>query len=82
MFVAFATASEPSGMVSGESCVVWMLNWSSIPNPSKPAVDPQNWAGSRELAGFRRKWFFIGTDAAGKRCKGEAVVELVAGEKE
>jgi len=34
------------------------------------------------LTGVRQKWFFIGTDAAGKRCKGDAVVELVAGEKE
>jgi len=46
--------------------------------PGKRAVDLQNWAGSRELADFRQKWFFIGTDAGGKRWKGEAIVELVA----
>jgi hypothetical protein len=55
--------------------------WYSCPGariePGKPAVDPENWAGSRTRASFRQKWFFVGKDDQGKRYKGEAVVELL-----
>ena len=38
--------------------------------PGKPAVDPQNWAGSRTRASFKQKWFYIGRDDQGKRLQG------------
>ncbi|WP_425398083.1 hypothetical protein [Aeoliella sp.] len=56
--------------------------WYSCPDgeiaPGTAAVDPQNWAGSDELADFQQKWFFVGVDSSGKKYKGEAIVRFAA----
>jgi hypothetical protein len=58
--------------------------WYTCPSariePGKPAIDPENWAGSSTRTSFRQKWFFIADDDHGKRYKGEAVVELLEGD--
>jgi hypothetical protein len=55
--------------------------WNSCPVarivPGKPAIDPQNWAGSYTRTAFRQKWFVIAEDDNGERFKGEAIVELL-----
>jgi hypothetical protein len=60
------------------------IEWYHCPGariaPGKPAVDPENWAGSRTRTSFRQKWFFIAEDDRKKRYKGEAVVELLDSE--
>ena len=43
----------------------------------KPAVDPENWSGSRTRTSFRQRWFFVAEDDRKNRFKGEAVVELL-----
>jgi hypothetical protein len=58
--------------------------WYSCPRariePGKPAIDPQNWAGSYTLTSFKQRWFYIADDDHGKRYKGEAIVELLVGD--
>ena len=70
-----------SGVLDQRTFAEWYACPGALIAPGKPATDPQNWAGSHELADFQQKWFFVGTDAEGKRDKGEAVVRLIAGGK-
>ncbi len=67
-----------SGLLDQRTFVEWYSCPRARIEPGKPAVDPQNWAGSHERISFQQQWFFIGVDADGKRCKGEAVVQLLA----
>lgn len=41
-------------------------------------TDPTNWSTDAELRAGKVRWYFVGTDAKGKRVKGEAVIELKA----
>jgi len=41
--------------------------------------DPSNWVGNNCLQPGKTRWFFVGVDDKGKRVKGEAVVEQLAG---
>jgi hypothetical protein len=57
--------------------------WYSCPEgkllPGQDAVDPSNWTGGDEhLDAGKSLWYFIGVDEAGRRVKGEAIVERVA----
>jgi hypothetical protein len=42
------------------------------------ASDPTNWGGNNCLQHSKIRWFFVGKDEAGKRVKGEAIVEQLA----
>jgi len=66
-----------SGILDGQTFAEWYGIVDGTISPDSPAVDDQNWAGSRDLQGFKQKWFFIGVDKNGKKWKGEGVVELV-----
>ena len=54
-------------------------DWYSCPNArlrsDSRAKDPQNWSGSDQLRSAKALWYFIGVDADGNRCRGEAVIE-------
>ena len=67
-----------SGVLDQRTFVEWYSCPGAKIEPGSPATDPQNWAGSHERTSFQQKWVFIGTDASGKRYKGEGVVRLVA----
>ena len=68
---------------SGEGDGQKFAEWYSCPGgriaPGKPAVDASNWAGSYSRKPFKQKWVVIGEDKAGKRFKGEGVIELLIG---
>jgi hypothetical protein len=58
-------------------------DWYSCPDaklsPDAEASDPSNWSGGiQHLQAGKMRWFFVGIDDAGRRVKGEAVVELLA----
>lgn len=67
-----------AGVLDGETFIEWYACPGARIEPGKPAIDPQNWAGSYTRTSFRQKWFFIGEDDRGKRYKGEGIVELIA----
>ena len=67
-----------SGVLGQREFVEWYRCPDARVSQGSPAVDPENWAGSHTLLSFKQKWFYIGTDDRGRRCKGEAVVELAA----
>jgi hypothetical protein len=73
------TRRSDAGVLDGKLFKEWYACPSGRIEPGKPAIDPENWAGSYTRTSFRQKWFFIGADDQGKRYKGEAVVELLAG---
>jgi hypothetical protein len=39
-------------------------------------ADPVNWHSTNELVASKTRWFFIGVDNAGKRFRGDAVIEF------
>lgn len=57
-------------------------SWYSCPDgvlvPGEVFRDPENWSGAERPKAGKMRWYYIGIDAAGKRYKGEAVVELQA----
>jgi hypothetical protein len=58
-------------------------DWYSCPDaqlvPGGEASDPSNWSGGIEqLQAGKMRWVFVGIDEAGRRVKGEAIVELLA----
>lgn len=67
-----------SGVMDRRTFAEWYSCPSATVEPGRPAIDPENWAGSQHRKSFQQKWFFIGADSSGKPCKGEAVVKLVA----
>lgn len=67
-----------AGLLGQKEFIEWYSCPEATVEPNKPAVDPQNWAGSHTLADFKQKWFFIGVDEGGKSFKGEGLVELLA----
>jgi hypothetical protein len=57
-------------------------NWFTCPGAKlvrgNVYTDPNNWTGASVLKSSKTRWYFIGVDAASKRFRGEAVVELLA----
>jgi hypothetical protein len=55
------------------------VEWYSCPDakvmPGKNYTDPANWSGNESLRSGKHLWYFVGVTAAGKKVKGEAVVE-------
>jgi len=68
--------SYNTGVLDAKTFIEWYQCPNAIVSPGRPAIDPQNWAGSHSRQSFKQKWFFIGVDANGKSYKGEGVVEL------
>jgi hypothetical protein len=71
------TGRYNAGLLDQRTFMQWYACPSARIEPGKPAVDPENWAGSHARHSFRQRWFFVGRDDQGKRYKGEAVVELL-----
>ncbi len=65
-----------AGVMNQKTFIEWYACSDARISPGKPAIDPENWAGSRSRKSFRQKWFFVGEDDRKTRYKGEAVVEL------
>lgn len=57
-------------------------DWYSCPGgrlePQLAYADPSNWSGNRELSAGKMKFYYVAVDDAGRRVKGEAIVEQVA----
>jgi len=57
-------------------------NWYSCPEGVLPVdllfADPSNWSATSCMRPGKSRWYFIGTDSAGRRVKGEGTVELEA----
>lgn len=70
-----------AGTVTGKPFTAEQFaEWYSCPKgvlkADKAYSDPTNWDSRPELKAGKTRWYFIGTDAKGRRVRGDAVVEL------
>lgn len=63
---------------TAENFAEWYSRPKGVLRTGKRYSDPTNWTSEPELKAGKTRWYFIGTDAKGRRVKGQAVIELKA----
>jgi hypothetical protein len=81
----FATSQSVAGGVytgnpfTNEDFAEWYSCPQAKLRSGQTYVDPSNWSGDDTLRSAKALWYFIAVTQDGKRVKGEAVIEVLAG---